>query len=334
MNPQKRATGLSDTRQKPDPDLSARGGPISPWLGGIRAWSETWIDKLRSPRTVYEDLKALPPTMLIGGFIVLVYVFVALTSQWWTPYSHTAVGLSTPFDKASGAHWFGTDSVGRDVFTRTMFATRLEIVIAVLGTTFGFAVGIVIGLSAALVGGIYDEAMMRIAEAIHGIPTLIFAVMLVAIIGMTNSGNMWYVVLIIGFVYSPSAARLMRAAALELTTRDFIGMARTRGESTLSITMRELLPNATGTLFVTYGVSVAAAPLIVGSLGFLGIGIRPPTAEWGQMITQNAPAMLQSPATVMGPALVLVGMVVGLNMFVDGLARVLGHSTDLLARGT
>ena len=307
---------------------------MSPWLGGIRAWSETSIDKLRSPRTVYEDLKALPPTMLIGGFIVLVYVFVALTSQWWTPYSHTAVGLSTPFDKASGAHWFGTDSVGRDVFTRTMFATRLEIVIAVLGTTFGFAVGIVIGLSAALVGGIYDEAMMRIAEAIHGIPTLIFAVMLVAIIGMTNSGNMWYVVLIIGFVYSPSAARLMRAAALELTTRDFIGMARTRGESTLSITMRELLPNATGTLFVTYGVSVAAAPLIVGSLGFLGIGIRPPTAEWGQMITQNAPAMLQSPATVMGPALVLVGMVVGLNMFVDGLARVLGHSTDLLARGT
>ena len=88
-----------------------------------------------------------------------------------------------------------------------------------------------------------------------------------------------------------------------------------------------------GTLFVSFGVHLAAAPLIVGSLGFLGIGIRPPTAEWGQMITQNAPAMLGSPSTVMGPAFVLVGMVVGLNMFVDGLARVLGRSKDLLARG-
>ena len=292
-----------------------------------------YANVLRSPRLILQYLRELPPTMVIGGFITLAYIAVALTAPWWIPYSHTAVGVSTPFDTMSGPHWFGTDSVGRDVFSRAMFATRLELTIAVLGTGLGFLAGILIGLSAALVGGIYDEVMMRIAEAIHGIPTLLFAIMLISIIGLTNAGNTWYVVLIIGFVYAPAAARLMRAAALELSTRDFIGIARTRGESTLAITIRELLPNATGTLFVSFGVHLAAAPLIVGSLGFLGIGIRPPTAEWGQMITQNAPAMLGSPSTVMGPAFVLVGMVVGLNMFVDGLARVLGRSKDLLARG-
>lgn len=288
---------------------------------------------VRDPRSIARWAMRFPPTMLIGAFIVFAYIVVALTAQWWIPYPHQKVGVGPPFDTVSWNHWFGTDNVGRDVFSRTMIATRLELVVAVAGTLAGFTVGGLIGLAAALVGGWFDEAMMRMAEAIHGIPTLIFAVMLVAIVGLNNSGNMWYVVLIIGFIYSPGAARLMRAAALELSTRDFIAMARTRGESTLWITRKELLPNTTGTLFVSMGVHIAAAPLIVGVLGFLSIGIRPPIAEWGQMITQHAPAMLSSPATVMGPALVLVGMVVGLNMFVDGLARIFGQSKDLLTRG-
>ena len=93
-----------------------------------------YANVLRSPRLILQYLRELPPTMVIGGFISLAYIAVALTAPWWIPYSHTAVGVSTPFDTMSGQHWFGTDSVGRDVFSRAMFATRLELTIAVLGT--------------------------------------------------------------------------------------------------------------------------------------------------------------------------------------------------------
>ena len=266
--------------------------------------------------------------MLVGGTILLIYVGVAISGSWWAPYPETALGTGAPFEGMSASHWFGTDGLGRDLFSRTVIATRIELILAALGTLVGFAIGGSLGLAAALIGGKFDEIVMRLGEGMISIPTLIMAILLVVLLGPSNTGSTIFIVLVIGVVFSPIIARMARATALELKTRDFVAIAMLRGETTMSVVFRELLPNATGTLLVEAGVRMAAAPLLIGGLGFLGIGVSPPAAEWGTMITENRSALLSHPVTVLGPAFVLAGLVIGANFFTDGLARVLGRTAD------
>ena len=287
---------------------------------------ELWL--LRAIGSRVRQALELPPLLLVGGTILLVYVGVAISGSWWAPYPETALGTGAPFEGMSASHWFGTDGLGRDLFSRTVIATRIELILAALGTLVGFAIGGSLGLAAALIGGKFDEIVMRLGEGMISIPTLIMAILLVVLLGPSNTGSTIFIVLVIGVVFSPIIARMARATALELKTRDFVAIAMLRGETTMSVVFRELLPNATGTLLVEAGVRMAAAPLLIGGLGFLGIGVSPPAAEWGTMITENRSALLSHPVTVLGPAFVLAGLVIGANFFTDGLARVLGRTAD------
>ena len=287
---------------------------------------ELWL--LRGIVSRLRQAVELPPLLLVGGTILLVYVGVAISGSWWAPYPETTLGTGAPFEGMSASHWFGTDGLGRDIFSRTVIATRIELILAALGTLVGFAIGGSLGLAAALIGGKFDEIVMRLGEGMISIPTLIMAILLVVLLGPSNTGSTIFIVLVIGVVFSPIIARMARATALELRTRDFVAIAMLRGETTMSVVFRELLPNATGTLLVEAGVRMAAAPLLIGGLGFLGIGVSPPTAEWGTMITENRSALLSHPVTVLGPAFVLAGLVIGANFFTDGLARVLGRTAD------
>ena len=287
---------------------------------------ELWL--LRAIGSRVRQALELPPLLLVGGTILLVYVGVAISGSWWAPYSETTLGTGVPFEGMSASHWFGTDGLGRDIFSRTVIATRIELILAALGTLVGFAIGGSLGLAAALIGGKFDEIVMRLGEGMISIPTLIMAILLVVLLGPSNTGSTIFIVLVIGVVFSPIIARMARATALELKTRDFVAIAMLRGETTMSVVFRELLPNATGTLLVEAGVRMAAAPLLIGGLGFLGIGVSPPAAEWGTMITENRSALLSHPVTVLGPAFVLAGLVIGANFFTDGLARVLGRTAD------
>ena len=287
---------------------------------------ELWL--LRGIVSRLRQAVELPPLLLVGGAILLVYVAVAISGSWWAPYPETALGTGAPFEGMSASHWFGTDGLGRDIFSRTVIATRIELILAALGTLVGFAIGGSLGLAAALIGGKFDEIVMRLGEGMISIPTLIMAILLVVLLGPSNTGSTIFIVLVIGVVFSPIIARMARATALELKTRDFVAIAMLRGETTMSVVFRELLPNATGTLLVEAGVRMAAAPLLIGGLGFLGIGVSPPAAEWGTMITENRSALLSHPVTVLGPAFVLAGLVIGANFFTDGLARVLGRTAD------
>jgi peptide/nickel transport system permease protein len=287
---------------------------------------ELWL--LRAIGSRVRQALELPPLLLVGGAILLVYVATAISGSWWAPYPETTLGTGAPFEGMSASHWFGTDGLGRDIFSRTVIATRIELILAALGTLVGFAIGGSLGLAAALIGGKFDEIVMRLGEGMISIPTLIMAILLVVLLGPSNTGSTIFIVLVIGVVFSPIIARMARATALELRTRDFVAIAMLRGETTMSVVFRELLPNATGTLLVEAGVRMAAAPLLIGGLGFLGIGVSPPTAEWGTMITENRSALLSHPVTVLGPAFVLAGLVIGANFFTDGLARVLGRTAD------
>jgi peptide/nickel transport system permease protein len=169
----------------------------------------------------------------------------------------------------------------------------------------------------------------RVLEAIISIPFLVLALIAIVAAGPDLSGNPLLVILVIAFIYAPRIARMARAAALDIVTRDFVTVARLRGESAWSVMRRELLPNATSVLLVEFALRAGYAPVLIGSLGFLGFGMRPPTPEWGLMMSENRSLIIFSPMTVVGPGLMLATLVVGLNLFTEGLARILGRTVRL-----
>lgn len=279
----------------------------------------------RTAGLLWTRLRRWPPVMIVGAVILVVYVVVALTGPLWAPYDPSAMGVGIPFSGTSAQHLFGTDALGRDVFSRAVVATRIDLALALAGTVLGTVAGAVLGLLSAYGGGLVDEVLMRVVDGIISIPFLIFALLVINAAGPAHIGDPGLLIAIISVIYAPRMGRMARATALDIMTRDFILIARTRGESAWAIVVREVVPNAWGTLLVEFAVRLGNAPLMIGSLGFLGFGIRPPTPEWGLMISEDRSALLTAPVTVLGPAAVLAILVIGINLFADGLARVLGR---------
>jgi len=277
----------------------------------------------------FRKWRLTPLTFRIGSLIVLVHIVVAIAGRFWTPYPYFETGAGVPFSGASWEHLMGVDYLGRDVLSRVLYGGHLVIFISVSGTLFGLVVGSVVGLISGYIGGWFDEILQRILEAMISIPFLVFGLLIVAAAGPKFSGNLFLLVSVIAFVYAPRIARLARVAALEISTRDFVTSARLRGESVWSVIRIELLPNATGTLLVEFAIRAGFAPVLVASLGFLGFGLRPPTPEWGLMMSENRALIMVSPIIVMGPGLMLASLVVGLNLWTEGLARILGRSVHL-----
>ena len=270
-----------------------------------------------------------PQSLRIGSLILLFWVVVAVVGTVWTPYGYAKLGAGLPLEGMSWAHPFGVDQLGRDVFSRVIYGAHIVMLLALSGTALGVAVGAVIGLLTAYIGGWLDEVVQRFSEALISIPFLVLALLAIAAAGPDLSGEPALIIAVVAFVYAPRIVRMARAAALDIITRDFVTIARLRGESAWSVMRRELLPNATGTLLVEFSLRAGYAPVLIGSLGFLGFGMKPPTPEWGLMISENRNLILAAPITVIGPGLALASLVVGLNMFTEGLARILGRTVRL-----
>jgi peptide/nickel transport system permease protein len=196
----------------------------------------------------------------------------------------------------------------------------------------GLVIGAIVGLLSGYIGGWFDDILQRFIEALISIPFLVLALLAMAAAGPEIAGNPALVILVVALVYAPRIARMARAAAIDIATRDYVTVARLRGESPWSVMRRELLPNATSVLLVEFALRAGYAPVLIGSLGFLGFGLRPPTPEWGLMISENRALLMVSPVTVLGPGLTLASLVVGLNLFTEGFARILGRSVRLGGR--
>lgn len=278
-----------------------------------------------------QRLRRAPTTFKIGLFILVFHVLVAITGPLWAPFTYNKVGTGKPFEGVSTTHLFGTDQLGRDVFSRVVYGTPTVLLLSISGTALGLVIGSVLGLLSGYLRGWFDEVLMRIFDAFISIPFLILALLIISAAGSELAGNPLLLIGVVAFIYAPRIARMTRAVALDLVTRDFVTVARARGESAWSIVRRELLPNATGTLLVEFAVRAGYAPILIGSLGFLGFGARPPSPEWGLMISENRSAITTSPITVIGPSLALASLVIGLNLFSDGLARMLGRSAQFSA---
>src|SRR5688500_12240089 len=270
-----------------------------------------------------------PQSFRIGLIVLLVHLIVAITGPFWAPYGFSQMGTGIPLSGMSWAHPFGIDQLGRDVFSRVVHGSHIVILLSLSGTAIGLLVGAVRGLLSGYLGGWVDNLLQRLLAPRIRVAFRVHALIAIASAGPELSGNPILVVLVVALVYAPRIARIARAAAMDIATRDFVTVARLRGESAWSVMRRELLPNATGVLLVEFALRAGYAPVLVGSLGFLGFGLRPPTPEWGLMISENRALLIVSPVTVLGPGLALASLVVGLNLFTEGLARILGRTVRL-----
>jgi peptide/nickel transport system permease protein len=292
--------------------------PTADWMRRLPALPSLW--------------RQTPLSFRIGAVVLLVHIMIAASGPFWAPYGFAQMGTGIPLSGMSLEHPFGVDQLGRDVLSRVVHGSHIVILLSLSGTFLGLVIGAVLGLLSGYVGGWFDELLQRLLEAIISIPFLVLALIAVASAGPENSGNPWLVVFVVALVYAPRIARMARAAAIDISTRDFVTVARLRGESPWSVMRRELLPNATSVLLVEFALRAGYAPVLIGSLGFLGFGLRPPTPEWGLMISENRALLIVSPITVLGPGLALASLVVGLNLFTEGLARMLGRTVRLGAQ--
>jgi len=273
--------------------------------------------------------RQMPLSFRIGALMLLAHLIVAVTGPFWAPYGYSQMGAGIPLSGISWHNPLGVDQLGRDVFSRVVHGSPIVIALSLSATFLGLVVGATIGLFSGYVGGWVDLVIQRLLEALISIPFLVLALIAISAAGVEASGNPVLVVLVVALVYAPRIARIARATAIDIATRDHVTVARLRGETAWSVMRRELLPNASGVLLVEFALRAGYAPVLIGSLGFLGFGMMPPTPEWGLMISENRAMLLVSPVTVLGPGLALASLVVGLNLFTEGLARVLGRTVRL-----
>jgi peptide/nickel transport system permease protein len=272
------------------------------------------------PRSSLSLFGALPPLAMLAGVIILGYVAIAISAPLWVPFDPSAVLVGPPISPPAADHWFGTDSLGRDVFSRVMYGSRPVLIMALSSTTLAVLCGATIGLLAGYKRGWFDQVAMRLTDVLVSFPTLILAMLVLSAIGNTAL----YVVLTVAFINVPRIARVVRSATLTIVAEDYVTAAVTRGESTASIIFIELMPNVSGTIFVEFAVRSGFVIVFIGALGFLGFGAPPPTSEWGVMINEGRTTLMLSVWPVLAPASAMALLVVALNLFTDGIARRIG----------
>ena len=273
----------------------------------------------------------------IGLPIVLLHLTLVLVGPWLAPNSPTEL---PPTDKMaeyqlqspSWEFWLGTDNLGRDILSRVMAGARSLILVSVAGTVIGVALGTVVGMSSGYKGGKVDEVVMRVMDGMMSFPSLLLALLVMNSLASKSApaGWMqpyWYQLLIvatISIVTTPGAARVIRSVTLSLKEMDFVQSARLRGEPALYIIFREILPNTLPVLGVEASVRFSYAILLVASLGFLGLGVQPPSPDWGLMISQSRSFLVSAPWVALAPAGAIASLVVGVNLLADGFRQAAG----------
>ena len=252
----------------------------------------------------------------VGFAMALAAVLVALFGPYFAPYPPDEI-FGIAFEGRTEEHRLGLDFVGRDVLSRFLWGGRTAIVIALIGNTIGFAIGVVIGLVSAFRRGWMDEALGRVTDLALAFPALILSLLLLAAFGT----SLTLVVIAITVTTAPGVARITRAAALEIVDLPYVESARARGERGSYVMAVEMLPNIRGPLLVDYGLRLTAAILLVAALSFLGLGLQPPASDWGLMIGENRIAMTIQPWPVIVPVCAIAFLTIGINLIIDGYRR-------------
>ncbi len=256
------------------------------------------------------------PTTVIGLAIVMTYLLLALLGEWLAPYSATEQHLADALQSSSLRYPFGTDQFGRDILSRVIVGSRSMLILATASTLLALLLGAGTGVIAGYYGGLVDEILMRATDVLLSFPALLLALLILSMLG----SDMIYLILSISIVFAPAIARVVRSVVLELKTREFVEAARMTGATHSRIMLREILPNLMNMLLVEAAIYFGYAILVGSGLGFLGLGVQPPSPDWGLQVNDGRNFLLTAPWVVIFPALAISSLVIGVNLLADGLA--------------
>ena len=267
------------------------------------------------------SIARIPFGALIGLILTALFLIAAIFAPWLAPFGQSEI-VGDVWAPMSGAHWLGTDNIGRDLLSRIIFGARTTIFIAVTATALSFTLGAVLGFTAAVVGGWFDMIMSRLVDLLMSIPTLIFGLVVLSVLPST----MLTLILVMGILDSTRVYRLSRAVAADINVMDFVEAARLRGEGTAWVIFREILPNALSPLVSELGLRFIYAVLFLSALSFLGLGVQPPEADWGGMVKENKDGIVFGIGAALIPAAMIAALAISVNLVADW---VLNRTTDL-----
>ena len=260
----------------------------------------------------FKLLRQSPWSARIGMLMVLINIVAAIFAPVICPYAETEV-VGDVWLMPNQDNWLGTDHLGRDLYTRLVYGARNTIAIAFVTTLLSFIVGSIMGFFAATLGGWTDLSISRLVDILMAFPTLIFALMVLSVVGTGTTA----LILVIALLDSTRVFRLSRAVAMDITVMEYVEAARLRGERIWWLMRHEILPNALPPLVAEFGLRFCFVFLFIASLSFLGLGIQPPTADWGGMVRENAGAITFGIMTPLFPAGAIAFLTVGVNLIVD-----------------
>ena len=284
--------------------------------------AQSEVAQVRVRRTRWQRariaLGKAPFSAWFGMIVFAMYLFVALFAPWIAPYGEAEV-FAASFAPWDGTHWFGTDQIGRDILSRLIYGARNTMGIALATTLLSFALGGGLGIIAAISRGITDQILSRIVDVLMAIPSLIFALMLLSVFGASIPS----LIIIIAVLDSTRVFRLTRAVSVNVVVMDYVEAAHLRGDNLWWIIRREILPNIMPPLIAEFGLRFCFVFLTIAALSFLGLGIQPPTADWGSMVRENADLIqfaqydLKAGLTPLLPAAAIALLTIAVNFIVD-----------------
>lgn len=257
--------------------------------------------------------------------LVVLFMLLALFGPMIAPYRYDEVIRGAARQPPSAEYLFGTDRLGRDVYSRVLWGARDIIVLPLITSALSVIFGACLGLLIGFYGGWLDEVVSRILDALLAIPALVLAMVMLGTIGASQVG----IVIVIVVLYTPIVARVVRSATLNIRAYGFIEAARLRGESTLYILFREILPGVLPALTVEGALRFSYAIFLTASLGFLGLGVQPPSPDWGRMVNEARDSFSQTPWALWAPAGAIALLIIGVNLLSDGLRRIFRYEGQL-----
>ena len=273
------------------------------------------IEKPESQIKIMWDALKKNKAALFGLIVILILVFIALFGDLIAPYGATETNMADAKQGISAEHWFGTDVQGRDIFSRILSGTKYSLLIGIAAVAFSLIIGTILGSVAGYFGGKLDAVIMRIMDMMLAIPSILLAITLMAAFGQ----GLDKAIIAIGVVSIPEFARIVRSSIMSAKENDYVAAAKVLGNSSGRIIFRHILPNVVSSIVVRATLGISTAILDIAALGFLGLGVKPPTPEWGTMLGDAKSYIMSLPHMIIFPGIVISLAVLAFNLFGDGL---------------